>query len=210
MTSKHARCLRFFPSARPASAEVSWRSKASFATTSANLASPPKTKSGAQDVPRRGSKSTRSPSKKPGVAVKAKPPNPGERKAVRKKIVLSNPNALDVPKVVDVETENVLQQDAVGKIMGIPSSAVDCLRTLGSFRASQGWRFFGSPSFLIREETKDLAKALRDIDSARSNDHVVRTVIVGERGSGKSMHLLQATVLASLREWVVISIPEGS
>lgn len=166
--------------------------------------------------------------KKKAVPVRAgKPPAPGERKAMRKRIVLSNTNALEVAGLRDL-TEEVIQelvnkkQDArleaalvrslrddgsvVGTVVGLPGTTVDSLRASEAFKTTQGWEIFRRPALLIREEGALLSKKLVNAEAEKS---VVRLVLDGERGTGKSLMLLHAMATAFIKKWVVLNIPEG-
>ena len=61
---------------------------------------------------------------------------------------------------------------------------------------------------LMRKDTLDMAKEIEGI-SRETREKSIRRVFVGERGSGKTVMLLQAMTMAFLKGWVVINIPEG-
>ena len=61
---------------------------------------------------------------------------------------------------------------------------------------------------LMRKDTLDMAKEIEGI-SRGTREKTIRRVFVGERGSGKTVMLLQAMTIAFLKGWVVINIPEG-
>jgi small subunit ribosomal protein S29 len=131
----------------------------------------------------------------------SRPPGPGERKAFRKRLVLSNTNTPSV-ELADLSRENMLQKAGV---VGIPGTVVDSLRTSGAFKVSQGWSNYSRPAFLLRDEARDLAATMADIESSKKD---VRQVVHGDRKTGKSAFLLQAMTMAFLRDWIVFSIPE--
>ncbi|KAI0515209.1 mitochondrial ribosomal death-associated protein 3-domain-containing protein [Xylaria bambusicola] len=137
---------------------------------------------------------------------KTKPPLPGERKAFRKRIQLSNDNALAVTGLDVLTTENVRDPDSVGKVFGLPDECIDQLRVCEAFKSSQSWSLFRSPHMLVRKETVDLAKQMMD---AIEKKETLRLVVAGNRGSGKSIVGLQALATGLLNKWVVINIPEG-
>lgn len=142
-----------------------------------------------------------------GVAqASGKPPAPGERKALRKRIVLSNNNALEVASLQDLSTANALSPDNEGKVRGIPEAAVDMLRAVEAFKPTQGWAMFRRPAVLMRKETMELARLLTEAETAKKT---VRRILTGERMSGKSTLVLQGLTMAYLRGWVVINLPEG-
>ncbi|KAI9772328.1 MAG: 37S ribosomal protein S23 mitochondrial [Geoglossum simile] len=177
-----------------------------FSTTHVFLASPIKAKKTGQDsnAPRKGAKSLRI--RKKGVQNSGKPPAPGERKAIRKRIVLSNTNALEVRGMQDLSNENMTDEKVRGTVIGLPGPLVGQLRALEAFRTGQGWGLFRRPGVLIREDSLEIAKAL---EGSENEKKTLRRIYTGERGSGKSVILLQAISIALLRDWVVITIPEA-
>lgn len=136
-------------------------------------------------------------------------PKIGERKALRKRIVVSNTNALEVEGMRDINAESILDGSLRGQVLGIPGPVVDQLRAVEAFKVSQGWPLFRRPAMLIRQETVDLGKEMQDIE-AEGSRNTIRRVLVGERGSGKTLMLLQAMTMAFLKGWIVINIPEGT
>ncbi|MCJ1389716.1 37S ribosomal protein S23 mitochondrial [Xylographa bjoerkii] len=182
-----------------------------FSTTSQNFASPP-SKSRSPKLrdgpPKRGEKTTFSKKKKKAAESKGRPPAPGERKALRKRIVLSNTNALEVPDMQDLTAESMSNTKLQGQVIGIPGPVVDQLRAIEAFKTCQGWGFFRRPGMLVREETVSHGKLMQSM-SGPADTRTIRRIYVGERGSGKSTMLLQAMTIAFLQNWVVINFPEG-
>lgn len=132
-----------------------------------------------------------------------KVPAVGERKALRKRIILSNSNALRVEGLADFPS---LEPEAsIGKVVALPDATVDALRSLESFQHGQGWAMFNRPSTLFRQDTYDLLQALHD----PSQRTAYRRIITGPRGAGKSVFLLQAHTSALQQGWVVIHLPAG-
>lgn len=176
-------------------------------------------------------------------------PAPGERKAIRKRVVLSNSNALEVSGLKDwptalsmgaargiagFGTSNSRKSRAdehgllegedpgsisvpIGSVVALPNDTVDGLRALDSFKSSQGWSLFRRPSCLVREATAEVVKGVEQAeraglsgsDSPALAQRFFRRLIVGARGTGKSVLLLQAQAVALARGWVTIHIPEG-
>jgi len=135
-----------------------------------------------------------------------KPPGPGERKALRKRVVTTNINALEVQGLEDFSAENVSSLgNKLGQVLGISDSVADSLRAAEAFKPTQGWRMFRRPATLVRGETVEVAKLLEKAQGGATE----RNVITGSRASGKSVLLLQAMVMAHLKKWIVIHIPEG-
>lgn len=144
--------------------------------------------------------------KKKKQTVKTKPPAPGERKAFRKRIQLSNDNALQVSGLDELTAENIVASGSVGQVVGLPPALIDQLRATEAFKPTQTWGLFRSPHMLIRQETVDLAKQLKE---SINKKETLRTVVTGDRASGKSMLGLQALATGFMNDWVVINIPEG-
>ena len=139
---------------------------------------------------------------------RSKRPAIGERKALRKRIVLSNTNALEVQGLKDIDAQSMVDESLRGQVLGIPGPVVDQLRAVEAFKVSQGWPLFRRPAMLMRKDTLEMAKEIEDI-SLGTRGKAIRRVFVGERGSGKTVMLLQAMTMAFLKGWVVINIPEG-
>ncbi|KAI0854334.1 mitochondrial ribosomal protein [Daldinia vernicosa] len=144
--------------------------------------------------------------RKKRTADKGKPPVSGERKAFRKRVQLSNNNALEVPGLSELTAENVVDASSVGQVFSLPEVLLDQLRASEAFKPTQTWGLFRSPHTLIRKETVDLAKQLTD---AVDKKETLRLVITGDRASGKSVLGLQGLATGFLNKWVVINIPEA-
>lgn len=188
---------------------------ASFATTTSLQREQPKKaqRNVGKAAPKRGVKSTfQMKRKKRILEPKSKRPQPGERKALRKRVVLSNVNALKIEGMEDITAESIVdmqqQQGLRSKVLGLTGQTIDQLRAVNAFKPTQAWGLFRRPGMLIREETIQYAKLFEDL-SQNGVQKTVRRVIVGERGSGKTMMLLQAMTMAFLKDWVVINIPDG-
>lgn len=145
--------------------------------------------------------------KKRAIVKSSRPPAPGERRAVRKRVILSNTNALEVKGVADISHDTLLDTGYVGTVMGLPGSVVDQLRAVDAFKKTQGWDLFRRPCVLIRKESVDISRML---DSAQRERRTTITIVDGEKGSGKSMLLLHALTTAFMKDWIVVNIPEGN
>lgn len=188
---------------------------AAFSTTPAQHANPPKARGGPVGRPipgvkrmanghvRAGKKLTVA-RKKPSA--RPKTPLPGERKAYRKRILLSNSNALPVEGLVELDGEHMLNRENVAKVMSLPGPVIDQLRTVEAFKPTQTWGLFRDPSLLIRPETVDLMNRMQE---SVANKQTLKLVIDGDKLTGKSILLLQALTQAFLKDWIVINIPEG-
>lgn len=121
--------------------------------------------------------------------------------------MLSNTNALEVKGIEDFNESLMTEIGSVGKVVGIPGALVDRLRAVQAFKPSQAWSLFRRPAMVVRDETVEYGNLMLELAGNKSS---VRKVLVGERGSGKSIMLLQAMAMAMLKSWVVISIPDGT
>ncbi|KAL0938699.1 mitochondrial 37S ribosomal protein mS29 [Colletotrichum truncatum] len=178
-------------------------SAASFSTSSADAAAVRKVTYWGKHI-RRGKVNQNAKKKRDNVRVKK--PAPGERKAFRKRITLSNNNALLVEGLQDASKETFSSIEAQGSVVGLPDQLVDQLRSLEAFKTTQCWGLFRRPHVLVREETVKLAKRM---DNAVKERQTLRMVLTGDKISGKSILLLQAMAHSLLNNWVVINIPEA-
>ncbi|KFY00535.1 hypothetical protein O988_03249, partial [Pseudogymnoascus sp. VKM F-3808] len=144
--------------------------------------------------------------KKKAPVKTGRPPAPGERKAMRKRIVLSNTNALEVQGLQELSPETMVDATMVGKVVTIPGPVIDQLRVVEAFKNNQSWDLFRSPSMLVRDETVTLSKKMLDAAAAKKTSSIV---LSGPRATGKSMLLLQAMATAFTKGWIVISIPDA-
>ncbi|KAF4123891.1 small subunit ribosomal protein S29 [Geosmithia morbida] len=140
------------------------------------------------------------------AASSAKKPNPGERKASRKRIQLSNNNALEVAGLGTLEAGTMTDPANAGKMFAVPDHIQDRLRTLEAFKPTQAWSLFRRPHVLLRSEVVDLVSRLQ---ASAADKKAQRLVLTGAKLSGKSIALLQAMTYGLLNDWVVINIPEG-
>ncbi|KAL2072627.1 hypothetical protein VTL71DRAFT_11970 [Oculimacula yallundae] len=201
-----------------------------FSTSANRAAVPPKknTNPNKRDMKAKGASTLRL--KKKAFVKTGKPPASGERKAIRKRIVLSNTNALEVRDLVDLNGKMVdeIADNAgaarggpeslaaavlgagggkyVGQVVGLNGVTVDSLRAVEAFKTTQGWGIFRRPALLIREETAVMNKMLMD---AGSRKETLRLVVDGAQGTGKSLMMLTAMASAFVKGWVVINIPEA-
>ena len=184
---------------------------ACFSTSAARYAQAPK-KKGMTAAPKKGVKSLNTKKgRKAAAGDTGKRPAQGERKALRKRIVLSNNNALEVSSLKDLDKANVLSEHNEGKVMGLPEPVVDALRAVEAFKTTQGWSLFRRPAVLMRKEAIQIAALFKEVEESASGQQkkTIRRILSGERMSGKSTLLLQALSMGFLRDWFVISLPEG-
>ncbi|EEH44912.2 uncharacterized protein PADG_08554 [Paracoccidioides brasiliensis Pb18] len=182
-----------------------------FHTTAPLFALPVKKKSNRMDTGPKFRESRSARIKKKVKREKPRTPLPGERRALRERIVLSNTNALEVPDMQDMSVENMGNAEMRGHIVGLPMSLVDRLRGARSFKTTQGWNLFRRPGTLVRSETVELGKLINDIGESEGEmkGKTVKRIITGEKGVGKSIHLTQAMTMALLKDWVVVTVPEA-
>ena len=135
----------------------------------------------------------------------------GERKALRKRIVISNTNALEVPGLRELNVKNMVDEAQIGQMLALNGELLDQLREVRAFKPTQNWSMFRKPSTLMRRESVELGRTILDVSvgQAEERPRTVRRIIAGERGTGKSLMLLQAMSMAFLNDWVVINVPEG-
>lgn len=139
-----------------------------------------------------------------------RPPPMGERQALRKRIVLSNPNAFEVQGMQDLSAETMADENLRGSVLGLPMRMLDKLRAVGAFKPKQGWGIFRRPGTVMRSDAVEMGKLIEDISGEGENKgKAVKKIIGGVRGSGKTVHLMQAMAMAFLKNWVVFTIPEG-
>lgn len=155
---------------------------------------------------------------------------------MRKRIVLSNDNALEVNDLKELDASSCVDELGVGNMLALNGGLVDRLRANEAFKPAQRWRFFRRPAMLIREKAISLGKMMvstekeaiasedmkdnaeSSVDSSTSDNALtitkketaVKGIIDGARESGKSMMLFYAMCLAHSRGWIVVHLPDGS
>jgi len=183
---------------------------APFHSTAAQYANPTKKKSSLVATKYRQGQVLKR--KKKPKTERARPPAVGERKALRKRIVLSNPNALEVEAMKDLSPETMIDSRLRGSVVGLPLALLDRLRAVQAFKPKQGWSIFRRPGTVLRRDTLEMGRLFEKISGdgdAPQKGKVVKKVITGMKGSGKTVHLLQAMTMAFLKNWVVITVPDG-
>ncbi|KAJ4344488.1 uncharacterized protein N0V89_012231 [Didymosphaeria variabile] len=177
-----------------------------FSTSAARYANPVPKRKGMSAPAKKGTRTLNVKKGRSSAQDTGKRPAQGERKAARKRIVLTNDNALEVASLKDMSKADVLNEANQGRVLGIPEATVDALRAAEAFKTTQGWSLFRRPATLMRKETIELANIMR---AAEDQKITARRILSGERLSGKSTLLLQGLSMAFLREWVVINLPEA-
>ncbi|OAL06770.1 hypothetical protein IQ06DRAFT_288633 [Phaeosphaeriaceae sp. SRC1lsM3a] len=204
-------CLRSFAqlsidaAAHSSTAPRLLQHRAAFSTSAARYAAVAK-KKGMAAAPKKGVKTLNTGKSRKQREDTGKRPAPGERKALRKRIVLSNNNALEVSSLKDLSKDNVLSEKNEGQVMGLPADTVDALRAMDAFKPTQGWSLFRRPAVLMRKEAVQLAKLFKEAEDSKKT---FRRILSGERMSGKTTLVLQALSMGHLREWFVINLPEA-
>ncbi|KAJ9503495.1 hypothetical protein LTR99_002256 [Exophiala xenobiotica] len=132
-------------------------------------------------------------------------PPVGERAAQRRRIVLSNTNALAVDGMENWGTENMTDPGLIGQVAGLDGALLDQLRDAKAFKRTQNWSLFRRPATLIRNETIAIGKELESVNDGTTAKHLV----VGERQSGKSILMLQTMCMAYMNNWIVLNVPEA-
>lgn len=136
---------------------------------------------------------------------RGRPPPVGQRKAERKRIVLSNTNALPVEGLEVLSNDNMADAEKVGQMVSLNGPLLDQLREAKAFKVTQNWGLFRTPSVLLRTEAVELGADVQDVNQGKGTLH---QLIVGEKASGKSVHLLHAMSLAYANKWVVVNVPD--
>ncbi|RVX72213.1 hypothetical protein B0A52_04417 [Exophiala mesophila] len=132
-------------------------------------------------------------------------PAVGERRALRRRIIISNTNALEVKEMEDLSAQNAVLEESSNQVLGLSGPILDQLRDCEAFKRTQNWNMFRRPATLIRSETLDVARTMEQVAPGQT----AKLFLTGERQSGKSILLLQAMYLAFLKDWIVINIPEA-
>lgn len=144
------------------------------------------------------------------VVAPAKPAyGEGERKMLRRRIVLSNPNAkpVELPEMTGDLAGNL---DTAGSVFALTDTVLGKLQALEVFETKQHWPFFHRPSTLIRTETVLIGVLLNNVGNTLGGNQLhLRCILDGYYGSGRSILLLQAIAWALQKNWVVIPIPNG-
>lgn len=142
-----------------------------------------------------------------------RPPEPGARKAERKRIVLSNTNAIEIRDMADLTPDNITDDSMIAQVLGLEGTLLDQLREAKAFKPTQNWNMFRRPATLVRRETVGLGQNIREVNESVSDNGMgpltLRQIIAGARSTGKSLLLLQAMSIAYLNKWIVLNIPEG-
>ena len=140
-------------------------------------------------------------------------PPVGERRTLRKRIVLSNTNAYEIKGMQNLSPSNMADERYVGQMLGLEGNLLDQLRNAKAFKKAQNWNLFRRPATLVRRETVEMGRNFEavnaSVEKGDANKPVLRQVIAGERVSGKSILLLQALSMAYMNKWIVINVPEG-
>ncbi|KAL5361608.1 mitochondrial ribosomal death-associated protein 3-domain-containing protein [Aspergillus floccosus] len=184
------------------------RATASFHTSTVRYALPTKKKNSLDGPPKyRQAKSAKMKKKKP--IDRPRPPPVGERKTLRKRIVLSNPNALEVEGMQDLSAETMVDARLRGSVLGLPIPMIAQLRAVQAFKPKQGWSIFRRPGTVVRRETLELGRLIDRISSeGEDKGKAVKKIITGGRATGKTVHLLQAMAMAFTKKWIVFTVPE--
>ncbi|KAF2090611.1 hypothetical protein K490DRAFT_33737 [Saccharata proteae CBS 121410] len=159
-----------------------------------------------QAPPQKGGQKLNLPTKKHAVDF-SKRPAPGERKAVRKRIVLQNTNALEVRDLKLLDASQVGDGRTQGEVLALQDRTVDQLRAVEAFKPNQGWGLFRKPATLMRREFVELGRTIGNVQA--EGKRTIRRIVTGERQSGKSVYLLQAMSMAFLKGWVVMNFTDA-
>ncbi|KIW42483.1 uncharacterized protein PV06_06029 [Exophiala oligosperma] len=153
----------------------------------------------------RGSQSARLKKK---VRERPKVPPVGERRAQRRRIVLSNTNALEVGDMETWGKEKMTHPQLVGQVVALDGELLDQLRDAKAFKRTQNWSLFRRPATLIRNETIAIGKEIEALSSSQ-DQKMIKHLVAGETHSGKSILMLQTMCMAFMNDWLVLSVPEA-
>lgn len=112
----------------------------------------------------------------------------------------------------DLSPETMVDARLRGTVLGLPVTMLDQLRAVQAFKPKQGWSIFRRPGTVLRRDTLEMGRMFEKISGdgdASEKGKVVKKVITGLKGSGKTVHLLQAMAMGFLKKWVVITVPDG-
>ena len=203
--------LRILSKLKLPSHSITLTATQSFHTTPFQLASVVKKKSG--PIKTKKFRESASVAIKKKRRERPKPPAVGERRALLKRIVLSNTNALEIPGMEDLTRENMTDGARVGQVLGLEGNLLDQLREAKVFKPTQNWNMFRRPATLIRKETVALGRSIQEVNDGLNGKELgaltQQQIIAGERSTGKSLLLLQAMSMAYLNNWIVLNVPEG-
>ena len=201
------------PSTTRTLAAAAWgQQTTSFHTTAAQYKSPlQKKKTGPPGSyqPQNTLRKTQTARLKKKPRERPKLPAVGERRAQRRRIILSNTNAIPVTELEVWSKDNLAEEKYVGQMMALDGELLDQLRDSRAFKTTQNWSLFRRPATLIREETTKLAKGIQEIEGSEGQRKILKHLIIGEQSSGKSILALQAMSMAFMKKWIVLNVPEG-
>ena len=214
------RCLRRSLRSIDGSASLATAPRADFSTTSPSLAG----RTSATQTPKKKgvvakptSRQGRTLHLKKNVRVSnAKPPAPGERKAVRKRIVLSNTNALEVPGLQDLTADKLERHDGKTVVLDGYRGTGAGGRQSHSGRSESAGGVQAYSRMELVSETCELGERRDGEDGDRpSRMPLVKAGRRSERSYSvrqvavRACSLLQAQAMAYLKGWVVVHFPEA-
>lgn len=135
-----------------------------------------------------------------------KPPPVGQRAMERRRIILSNTNALELEDMEKLTPTNMADESKAGNVLALDGPVLDQLREAKAFKTTQNWNLFRNPSTLQRHESVQIGA---DINAVNESGKTCHRLVTGNKASGKSVHLLQAMSMAYLNKWIVINVPDG-
>ncbi|KAJ6147651.1 hypothetical protein N7497_009633 [Penicillium chrysogenum] len=167
-------------------------SSAPFHSTAVHYAQPAKKKGNSLTVMKHRQSTSLRRKKKKVADRGGRPPAVGERKALRKRIVLSNPNALEVEGMLDLSPETMVDSRLRGTVLGLPVPMIDQLRAVQAFKPKQGWSIFRRPGTVLRRDTIEMGRLFEQIS-----------------GEGDAAKKGKAMAMGFMKKWAVITIPDA-
>ena len=121
--------------------------------------------------PRKGEKATFI--KRKTERTRHKKPAVGERLALRKRIVLSNNNAIAVNDVPEFGFESIGDEQLHGQVVALTVPMVSLLRAVDAFKRTQNWRLFRKPTMLVRRETVEYGRLFKEMSEQPENPRTI-------------------------------------
>ncbi|TYJ57428.1 hypothetical protein B9479_001744 [Cryptococcus floricola] len=125
--------------------------------------------------------------------------------ALRYSMAGTPPDLSDLPRL----QPGTFRKDTVGKATTLSKQSFDKLKAIGlPTKIDKELSSAGGPASVVREATLDVVKRVESAKNGSSKDS--RFILTGEKGSGKSILLLQSVVYALETDWIVLYQPRAS
>ncbi|KIR53788.1 mitochondrial carrier protein [Cryptococcus gattii Ru294] len=125
--------------------------------------------------------------------------------ALRYSMSANPPDLSDLPRL----NPDKFRKDNVGKPTIFSQDVQDKLKSFGlPSKIDKEYASAGGPASVVREATLDLVKRVEGAKTGSSK--LARYILTGERGSGKSVLLVQSVAYAIESGWIVLYSPRAS